>query len=54
VVAEGVEDRETLHSLKRMGCDIAQGFYIGRPVPLRGLARQLLEDRSAANVSASG
>jgi EAL domain-containing protein (putative c-di-GMP-specific phosphodiesterase class I)/CHASE2 domain-containing sensor protein len=53
VVAEGVEDRETLHGLKKMGCDIAQGFYIGRPVPLRGLARQLLEDRSA-NVRASG
>ncbi len=53
VVAEGVEDHETLHSLKRMGCDVAQGFHIGRPIPLRSLARQLLEERTA-NVSASG
>ena len=45
VVAEGVEDRETLYALERMGCDVAQGFYIGRPMPLRGLARQLLQDR---------
>ncbi|HEX8442433.1 MAG TPA: EAL domain-containing protein [Allosphingosinicella sp.] len=44
VVAEGVEDRETLDALSRMGCDIAQGFYIGRPLPLRGLARLFLQD----------
>jgi EAL domain-containing protein (putative c-di-GMP-specific phosphodiesterase class I) len=53
VVAEGVEDRETLYTLERMGCDIAQGFYIGRPMPLRGLARQLLQDRGE-DVSAAG
>jgi EAL domain-containing protein (putative c-di-GMP-specific phosphodiesterase class I) len=53
VVAEGVEDRETLHSLKQMGCDIAQGFYIGRPMPLRSLARQLLDERPVS-LSASG
>jgi predicted signal transduction protein with EAL and GGDEF domain len=28
VVAEGVEDRETLDRLAEMGCDIAQGFHI--------------------------
>ena len=28
VVAEGVEDEATLKELKRMGCDIAQGFVI--------------------------
>lgn len=32
VVAEGVEDRETFDQLKRMGCDMIQGFYISRPV----------------------
>lgn len=53
VVAEGVEDRETLYALERMGCDIAQGFYIGRPMPLRGLARQLLQERDE-EVSAAG
>ena len=33
VVAEGVEDDVTLMSLREMGCDVAQGFGLGRPVP---------------------
>jgi diguanylate cyclase (GGDEF)-like protein len=32
VVAEGVEDDETLHALAAMGCDVAQGFGIARPL----------------------
>ena len=32
VVAEGVEDLATLEALRGLGCDIAQGYYIGRPV----------------------
>jgi EAL domain-containing protein (putative c-di-GMP-specific phosphodiesterase class I) len=31
-VAEGVESGEVLDALVRMGCDGAQGFYIGRPI----------------------
>ena len=34
VVAEGVEDEEQLQFLRRQGCDIAQGYYISRPMPL--------------------
>lgn len=30
VVAEGVEDRETLECLSQMNCDFAQGFYFSR------------------------
>ena len=33
VVAEGVEDDETLVRLRDLGCPHAQGFGIGRPVP---------------------
>jgi len=33
VVAEGVEDEETLEILKSLGCDLAQGFGIARPKP---------------------
>jgi diguanylate cyclase (GGDEF)-like protein len=33
VVAEGVEDPETLTVLQELGCDLAQGFLLGRPVP---------------------
>jgi EAL domain-containing protein (putative c-di-GMP-specific phosphodiesterase class I) len=32
-VAEGVSDGETLELLKRLGVDLAQGFFIGRPGP---------------------
>lgn len=32
VVAEGVENRETLEILRGMSCDIAQGYYISRPL----------------------
>ncbi len=32
VVAEGVEDSETLAALTAMGCDYAQGFHIARPM----------------------
>jgi len=33
VVAEGIEDQATLEMLRELGCDIAQGFLIGEPVP---------------------
>jgi EAL domain-containing protein (putative c-di-GMP-specific phosphodiesterase class I) len=33
VVAEGIEDAGTLTLLEELGCDIAQGYYISRPVP---------------------
>jgi len=33
LVAEGVETIEQLDLLRVMGCDQAQGFYLGRPVP---------------------
>jgi EAL domain-containing protein (putative c-di-GMP-specific phosphodiesterase class I)/CHASE2 domain-containing sensor protein len=51
VVAEGVEDRETLYALSLMGCDVAQGFYIARPMPFRSLARTLFQERSQRNVA---
>ena len=34
VVAEGVEDEEQLMFLQSQGCDIAQGFYISKPMPV--------------------
>ena len=32
VVAEGIETEEQFGLLLEMGCDIAQGFLIGRPM----------------------
>lgn len=33
VVAEGIEDQETLNHLASKGCDYAQGYHIARPMP---------------------
>jgi EAL domain-containing protein (putative c-di-GMP-specific phosphodiesterase class I) len=33
VIAEGVESEATYNKLASLRCDIAQGFFIGRPMP---------------------
>ena len=33
VVAEGIENAQIYSELKNLGCDIAQGYYIARPMP---------------------
>jgi diguanylate cyclase (GGDEF)-like protein len=38
IVAEGIEDADTLSLLRNMGCDLAQGYCIGRPKPADELA----------------
>lgn len=50
VVAEGVEDQQCLDELTRMGCDVAQGFAIGRPMGVRELV-QRLQIRSVRKVA---
>jgi EAL domain-containing protein (putative c-di-GMP-specific phosphodiesterase class I) len=37
VVAEGIEDSETLEFLQKAGCDEAQGYIIAKPMPLHEL-----------------
>jgi EAL domain-containing protein (putative c-di-GMP-specific phosphodiesterase class I) len=38
VVAEGVEDEACLAQLREMGCDLAQGWLIARPMPAADMA----------------
>jgi EAL domain-containing protein (putative c-di-GMP-specific phosphodiesterase class I)/CHASE2 domain-containing sensor protein len=45
VVAEGVEHRDILDILVEMGCDVAQGFAIGRPMSIDSLTKRLSTDR---------
>jgi len=33
VVAEGIEDESTFQLLAKLGCDLAQGFYLSKPQP---------------------
>jgi diguanylate cyclase (GGDEF)-like protein/PAS domain S-box-containing protein len=33
VVAEGVEEKEQLEHLQKLGCDIIQGYYFSKPLP---------------------
>ncbi|MAT06754.1 MAG: hypothetical protein CL424_17095 [Acidimicrobiaceae bacterium] len=48
VVAEGVEDDATLRALTVMGCDIAQGFGIARPLTAPELIAWVTERRRAS------
>jgi diguanylate cyclase len=41
VIAEGIEDPETLSLLRAIGCDIVQGYYLAKPMQLDAL-RDLL------------
>jgi EAL domain-containing protein (putative c-di-GMP-specific phosphodiesterase class I) len=33
-IAEGVENKNQLNILKALGCDIAQGYLIAKPMPV--------------------
>ena len=43
VVAEGVEDRATWDVLAGLGCQVAQGYFLSRPIAAAGLAAWLVE-----------
>jgi EAL domain-containing protein (putative c-di-GMP-specific phosphodiesterase class I)/CHASE2 domain-containing sensor protein len=51
VVAEGVESAEILSELKRMGCDMGQGYHIARPATLPQLLDILRSEGAARNAA---
>ncbi len=41
-VAEGVEDKDVLHLLRHLNCDIVQGYYFAHPMPADAFAQWLV------------
>ena len=48
VVAEGVEDQQTLAAVQRLHCDKVQGYFIAKPMPARQFGNWLREYRPPA------
>ncbi|MEQ9464800.1 MAG: bifunctional diguanylate cyclase/phosphodiesterase [Haliea sp.] len=53
VVAEGVEDGQTLQCLRELGCDVVQGYYFSRPLPETELLAWLRECDGQPGITAS-
>ncbi|HEX5016995.1 MAG TPA: EAL domain-containing protein [Actinomycetes bacterium] len=51
IVAEGVEDGKTLEWLSGLGCDLAQGYHIGRPMSPDAVTA-LIEERRVKDAPA--
>ena len=57
VVAEGVEDQETVEALSGLGCDVLQGYHLARPMDATATTAWLAarpDDAAAAQHAASG
>ena len=52
VVAEGVETEAVWNHLDALGCTVAQGYYLSRPVPPAELRAWLAARRAGAAVAA--
>jgi diguanylate cyclase (GGDEF)-like protein len=54
IIAEGVEDGATLHELAALGCDLAQGYHVSRPMAADAFSAWLgKEGRAASSLSRS-
>jgi EAL domain-containing protein (putative c-di-GMP-specific phosphodiesterase class I)/CHASE2 domain-containing sensor protein len=55
VVAEGIEDAQTLEELRHMGCHVAQGYWISRPLEFKNFVEfQQVDAAKRAIVSMNG
>ncbi|MGA0599118.1 putative bifunctional diguanylate cyclase/phosphodiesterase [Caulobacter sp. KR2-114] len=54
VTAEGVETETAYAILAAMGCDVAQGYLIARPMPLKEVLTFLHEDRRVNSATSVG
>lgn len=51
VVAEGVEDEATLLALLNMGCDLAQGYFIARPMEVEQAGQWIIDHKTSSTNS---
>ncbi|WP_416394854.1 EAL domain-containing protein [Allohahella sp. A8] len=54
IVAEGVETKTAFELLASMGCDVLQGYYMSRPIPLADLSTLLTTSRGHFQHKPSG
>ncbi len=53
IIAEGVEDAATLQRLAGLGCDLAQGYHISRPMPGQAFRQWLDAGRYGGSLDAA-
>lgn len=44
-IAEGAEKKEQVEFLRKAGCDVIQGFYYSKPIPMEDYARMLQAEK---------
>ena len=54
VVAEGVETEDAYQRVSELGCDLAQGYYLSRPLPAMELESWLRSHRTGELVAGAG
>jgi len=50
VVAEGVETKAAWDALHDLGCPVAQGYYLARPLPAEGFTAWLADREGGASI----
>lgn len=53
-LVEGVEDEAQLEAVRDLGADLAQGYHLGRPSPVDGVAEMLADLQRRVGVDAAG
>jgi diguanylate cyclase (GGDEF)-like protein len=53
IIAEGVEDARTMHRLADLGCDLAQGYHLSRPIAPEDFGQWVAEYNHTSGLAAA-